>query len=303
MKKKIITIILITFFSIGLWASVSLSGEYFSTITLPINIIDIPENYTLANIDHKEITLSVKAQGWELTKLLLSRTLQFDISDNSKIGVQKVQPKNFVNINSWISSTLQVVEITPDEIAFKIEKIRSKKVKIVPNLSLKFKQGYIQTSDISLRPDSIIALGAESLIRNIDSVKTEYTLIPEIEEPITKKIPLEVIDGITYSINSTTVSFDVQKVADKIFESIPVNVINVPRGKELLLFPPKINIVLRGGLNVLGEMSNEDLKPYVDFWTAYKDESGSVEPQLKIPKYTKLITKTPQRLQYIIKQL
>lgn len=303
MKKKIITITFITLFSIGLWASVSLSGEYFTSITIPVNIVDLPGSYTVSNISPKEITLTIKAQGWEISKLTLGRKIQFDISAESKAGSHKVLVKNFVNNNSWISSTIQVIEIVPHEITFSVEKLRSKKVVIVPRLDLHFKQGYDRTSNIFVEPDTTVIFGAESIVKNIDTVKTVFKLIDEIEEPFLQEIPLQNIEGITYKAKNCAVKFDVQKIADKTFDDIPVEVINVPRGKELTLYPSKISIVLRGGLNLLGKMSNDDLKPFVDFWTAYKDESGTVEPKLKIPEYTKLIAKIPSKLQYVIKQL
>ncbi len=303
MKKKIVTITFITLFSIGLWASVSLSGEYFTTITVPVKIVDIPPNYTVGNISEKEISLSIKAVGWEISKLTLGRLVEFNISAELKHGQQKVLVKNFVNNNSWLTSTVQLGEIVPSEITFSIEKLASKKVKVVPDLDLKYKEGYGLTSDITLNPDSVIIYGAESIISKIKSVKTESHVINNAEGTVNQQIPLEKLDGISYNVNNCSIKFDVQKIVDKTFENLPVIVRNVPKGRQLILFPEHINIVLRGGINLLGKMTNNDLKPYVDFWTAYRDESGAVEVKIEPPKYTVVIDKSPDKLQYIIKQL
>ncbi|MBS3943970.1 MAG: hypothetical protein KGZ42_00595, partial [Melioribacter sp.] len=64
MKKKLIPIIVITFFSIIMWGSISLSGEFTTTLKVTVVIIDLPKNYTKGAISESEIYLRLRGKGW-----------------------------------------------------------------------------------------------------------------------------------------------------------------------------------------------------------------------------------------------
>ena len=97
-------------------------------------------------------------------------------------------------------------------------------------------------------------------------------------------------------------SFDVQKIVDKSFEDISVEVKGVPPSRELLLFPSKITVTLRGGIKMLGTLKAEKIHAYVNFKNAFKDTLGVIEPTIEIPEYTKISNVEPKTLEYIIKQ-
>ena len=68
------------------------------------------------------------------------------------------------------------------------------------------------------------------------------------------------------------------------------------------IFPVKIDVVLRGGINLLGKLNSSDIKAYVDFSQALNDTLGGIEPYFEIPPFTTIIDKKPGKLEYIIKQ-
>jgi len=64
MKRKIITISLVTAFSILLWAFVTFSGAFSITMNLPVRVINVPEKYAVSHISTNEVTVNIKGQGW-----------------------------------------------------------------------------------------------------------------------------------------------------------------------------------------------------------------------------------------------
>ena len=103
-------------------------------------------------------------------------------------------------------------------------------------------------------------------------------------------------------ITECQVNFDVQKIVDKTFDDLVVETRSIPSRYELIVAPTKISVILRGGINMLSKIKNEDIKSYVKFEQAINDTTGAIEPIIEIPEFTSLIDIKPDRLDYIIKK-
>lgn len=302
MKKKILPIILITLFSIILWGSVSLSEEYFATMEIPVRIIDVQEGTAIADISRNKVDISVKGIGWTLAGMSLGPDLEFKVSAKNKTGEQKIYLEGVAAQNSWLTSSIQLMEVKPEELAFKVEQIATKKVQVIPNIKLNYRPGYGLVSSIKVNPDSVTISGPQSIIDNIENINTSLHEFEDINKSVNTSIGLENIPALTYDNPAVNIEFEVQKIVDKVFDDIHVLVKNVPQFRELKLYPEKVKITLRGGINLLGRMDPKLLEPYVTFKQALSDTLGAIEPVFTPPEYTILIDIKPGKLEYIIKK-
>ncbi len=94
---------------------------------------------------------------------------------------------------------------------------------------------------------------------------------------------------------------DIQRIVDKQFENISVEVIDIPSGSEVVLLPNKININIRGGIEILGKLMPEQFHAYVKYQTLIQDTTGSVVPEITLPKDVTLQFSKPDRLRYVIR--
>ena len=302
MKKKIITISFIAVLSIIFWGAVALSQDYIATIKVRIVYTDLPKNYAVGVSSLTESYLQVKGKGWELAKLSVGSVEDFYVSVHRRPGRQKKDLSDFIESNQWLFPSMQVLQINPSQIEFDVDRVNSKVVKLAKNFTLNFKLGFEATSEIFLEPAYVEVFGPYSLLQKIDSIKTVSKVFYNVFETISTHISLEEIPGLRYSLNRTKLDVEVQKIVDKNFTGIPIEVKNVPDAKELILYPAKIDVVLRGGINKLGKLTNDSLKVVIDYWNALKEEGGKVEPEIIIPKFTSIISVEPKKLEYIIKQ-
>ncbi|MCB9249200.1 MAG: hypothetical protein H6613_11995 [Ignavibacteriales bacterium] len=302
MKRKIITISLVTIFSILLWVFVSFSGEFSITLNLPTQVTGVPENLALSSISSHEVSLSLKGQGWQLAQHTLGRDPKFFIPSPQKEGETSISSRNVLYANSWLSSTLQLAEVSPEKISVKVEKKITKKVEIIPVLSLTYKPGYDLVSQVEIDPDSVEISGPESVVNDFSFLNTTRVAVDKLEKETTLNLKVQNPDYLTIGTEECKVKLDVQKIVDKTFENIEVKKENIPPGYELNLSPMRITIVLRGGINLLSKLKNEDLKVYVRFQQALNDTNGSIEPTIEIPDFTSIIDFKPKRLEYIIKK-
>ncbi|MEN8192617.1 MAG: CdaR family protein [Bacteroidota bacterium] len=302
MKPNLATIISSTIFSIVLWVFVSFSDEYTTIINVPIEFTEFKDDYTIQSQSTFDATLSLQGVGWALAQVTMGPENKLEISTEQKTGKQQIQLREVLSQNPWLTSSVQVVRINPTQIDYSVERMSNKIVPIIPNISVGTKSDYGLVSEITLKPDSVRITGPRSLIRKMNAVITKSIVYEELDDMILEDVSLEPIKHVSYELNSCKINFDVQKIVDKVFDEIPVEVIGVPPSRELSLFPSKINVTLRGGIKTLGTLNPDEIYAYVKFQQAFKDTLGIVEPTIEIPKFTKTTNVEPKALNYIIKQ-
>lgn len=303
MSKKFITIVFIVFFSIMMWTFISLSGDYFYTVKLPITFSDIPEGYAVSNYSDEEVSISIKGQGWQLAQLTIGSTPEFIINVDSSPGTHTISLRNALDQNRWLSSAVQINEFSPDEIRYRIEELAEKKVPVVPNVKLEFTEGYGLVADTQIYPESILVRGPQSFIKGLALVQTESKVLNSVNKSITETVSLESLNNIEYEIDKVKLSFDVQKIVDKEFQNINVEIRNVPPSKKITLYPEQISVILKGGINLLGKLNPDEIKVSINFNQAIKDTLGYLVPNVEVPEFTQFVDTKPNKLEYIIQQL
>ncbi len=302
MKPKLLTIFLASLFSIILWVFVSFSNDYTTTFRVPLEFTDIKEGNALLSQSNSEIGLTIKGQGWSLAQIAFGPETTFKISTDENIGTHNYNVRDAIGENSWLSASIQVVSISPLEISYSVEQLNYKTVPIVADVSIGIEEGYGLVSKVEIVPDSVKISGPKSLIDDVTSIYTEKYEFENNDESVSAQLKLKAIKYINYENSMTNIKFVVQKIVDKTFNNIPIKIVNVPNLRELDLFPPDVDVTLRGGLENLGIQSVEGISVVVDFHDAFRDTLGFIKPQITIPEFTTLINVKPNTLKYIIKQ-
>ncbi len=302
MRKNIHIVIISLFFSFLLWGSISLSKDYYITIDVPLKIVNFPEGYSSGTKLPEKISAKIRGNGWKLVGVNLGSESEYVVSAGNDTGRKYINLHNYLSENQWLSSDMEVIDLSPDTLTLYIEKLRDKKVKIEPVLDLKFKPGYGLAEDIQMFPESTYVSGPTSYIRKINVVPTEKIELVDLDSKVIEQVGLKDITGMSYSVNKVTLSFDVQKIVDKNFDNLPVSVIDIPGDREVVLLPNRISVNIRGGINILGKLNENEIKAYVYYRDVVLDTVGSVAPHIEIPSNTSLIFTKPERLRYIIKK-
>jgi len=303
MSKKFITIVFIVFFSIMMWVFISLSGDYFYTVKLPITFSDIPEGYAVSNYSDEDVSISLKGQGWQLAQLTLGSTPEFIINVDRSPGTHTIPLRNALDQNRWLSSAVQINEFSPDEIKYKIEELAEKKVPVKSNITLEFGEGYGLVADTKVIPESVLVHGPKSLVESLDFVQTESKVVTSVDKDLTETVNIEPISNVEYDIDKVKLEYDVQKIVDKEFHNISVEIQNVPPSKKLTVYPEQISVILKGGINLLGKLNPDEIKVSINFDQAIKDTLGYLVPNVIVPQFTELVDTKPNKLEYIIQQL
>lgn len=301
MSKKLNIFIASMIFSIILWGSISLSDSYYTNIEVKLSLINFPDGYTTGSNIPENIKLRVRGQGWRLVSINVGPETEFRVSVGGDSGKQHISLYNYLESNRWLLSDVDIINIYPDSLSFFVERKITRKLPVVSGLNLDFKAGYDLASEIILLPDSVIVQGPLSYLKSINEIKTEDKSLVSLDSKTITEVNLEKLTGFEYSTNLIEATLDVQRIVDKQFENIPVDVIDSPSGKEVVLLPNKISVNLRGGIEILGKLKEEQLRVYVKYKTLVDDTTGSVVPEIILPKNISLQFTNPNRLRYVIR--
>lgn len=303
MKYKAISIITIFIFSVLVWVFVSFSYEYSMHVSVPVVIKNLSKNSQVSLIKPSKINVLLKGKGWQLIQYSFGNVQNYVIDVQKSHNITKLVTKKYLSNNDWLTSNVEVISIDPEIIKIKVEKEYSKKVKIYPDINPIFKEGYGLVSEIICNPDSVLIFGPWSKTILIDQIKTEKTKLDNVESSQSLILKLLKPEYISLEKEETEVTFSVDRIVDKRFDNVEIQKINVPANHELILYPSRIAVVLKGGIQKLANLKSEDIHAVIDYNQAVADSVGALEPTINIEKYFKIIDIIPNKIKYIIKQL
>ena len=302
MKNKINIIIFSVLFSLLIWGSVTLSEQFYSVKDFKIKIVNEPKGYSSGTIDPENISIKLKAKGWQLLTLGLGPKYEYLVSADNDSGKITIDPFNEIDENTWLSSGLSITEISPRQISFNVEKLKFKKLKIEAETDILFSDGYGLATPIKIYPDSVLVAGPSSVLDKLSALKTKTVNLSSLDSKIKIITDIEEPKGFQLAQNKAELTFDVQRIVEKTFENIKVSINGMPQDRHIVLIPNVINCSLRGGINILGKINPNEISASIDYREIVYDTLGSVQPKIVIPQNTELVFTKPVRLNYIIKE-
>jgi len=300
-RKKLNIFIASVIFAVILWGSISLSDIYFTNVDVKLTLTNFPPGYTTGSPLPEEIKLRVKGQGWRLVSINVGPETEFRVSVGGDSGRHNISLYNYLESNRWLLSDVEIINIFPDSLRFFVERIISKKLPVISGLDLEFKPGYGLASDILFKPDSVVVSGPFSLLRTMNEIKTAEKSLSPLDSRTETEVNLPRMVGFNYNANLIEVVLDIQRIVDKQFDDITVDVIDIPSRKEVVLLPNKIGFNVRGGIEILGKLKTDQFHAYVRYQSLVQDTIGSITPVLDMPKNVTLQYLKPDRLRYIIR--
>lgn len=303
MKKNLYVIFLSISISIVLWVSISLTNDYNASLQLPIRFLNIPEGYVTTLTSTQKVNVKVRGRGWNLlSAMMVSKNDYYVDLGNEFKKKQIIDLRSFASENTWLTTKLQILEINPDSIKFSFEKLGFTKVKIVPHLKLEFKPGYGLASDVVVSPESSTVSGPVTKINELTQISTELLELSDISEKAEHSIDIEDLTELNSDVQKVTVALDIQQIVEQNFNDIDIKILDIPIDRDVVLFPNKVTVSLRGGIDVLGRLDKNKITATVYYRDIVLDTTGTIIPKVLIPGYTELVFLKPQKLKYVIKK-
>jgi hypothetical protein len=305
MKKRNLHIISASaLFGILVWLSVALQEEYTVTVTAPFSVEGVPAARALSSPIPRTVQFRFRGEGWRLASLMLGADpeLRFRFTGSPSEPMTLTGDDFLEGIGHRAGITL--LDVRPDSVLLETDRRVERRVPVVPTYTITFRDGYGQIGDAQVRPDSVVVSGAASVLQHLQRWPTQRATFRDIRTSLDVEVPLERSDTYDLSFSERVVHLlvDVQPFAERVLAGIPVEARGVPLTQEILFIPPKIELVVRGGIQRLSTLDVREVLAWVDYQTVVTDTTGIVDVRLETPEGIQPVAKRPERLRYIIRK-
>lgn len=199
-----------------------------------------------------------------------THVVKMDLSNRVKPGMSTF----FFEPEMFNFSGVEVVDINPEAVSIRIEKLESRKLPVKIKTVGRLKEGTMFEKAPEIVPNSVVATGPASVIRSVTSLTTQEVGIDSIDlGPYKEEVPLVPIEGLEYTRDKFSVEFKVvQKRSQRMIAGLLVKN-NVDGEKALQIKPSEVAVSLFGP-----QLSLDRLDPSVISPTVIMDDVQLAKP-------------------------
>jgi YbbR domain-containing protein len=291
-------------FAILLWISIALTSEYQTTVSIGLDVENLKPGRALARPLPSSVSLKLRGSGWQLVRLSSVPDSRYEIDLSDILYRKRIITREEYQDRLRLPAGVQVIEIRPETLLVVLDEKIRRTVPVSVNGDFTFREGYGIVGGMQTTPDSVVLTGAQSLLNSIESWNTVPLRFTNLKSGVTTRADLSdsLSFGVTAVPTTVQVRFDVQPIAEKALQGIAVEVNHLPDDRTVVLIPPKIDIVIRGGVNQIAAVNMKDFKAYIDFKTILLDTTGMLKPSIVGPRDIRVVGISPERTQYVVRK-
>jgi hypothetical protein len=303
-EKKFHIISATTILAILLWGSVKLGNQFQTVRSVPVRPVNVPEGLALRSQVPRELQLTFRGEGWQLAAAFWGSDRGIPLDLHAETQSQRVITIRDVARALDLPSGVELVDMNPESVFVSLEPYGEKRLPVKLNVDVTCAEGYGLSAQPVLTPDSVTVTGAVSVLAMLEQVETARLKFQDLRSPLERDLGLSNTTPfmLTYDPPTVHALFNVQPFAEKALTGIPVIVRSVPHDREVLLVPPKIEVLVRGGIDRLATLTPRDIHAVVEFETIVADTSRTIRPQVTLPQGLTLVTQRPEVMQFVIRK-
>ncbi len=283
-------------FAIALWAYTSLNQEYRTNINIPL-VIKLPSTRAFESAAPENLTLTIKGSGWQIFNLYFNSSAICDI-DLSKATIKdtifEITRDNIVK-NIQFLNFVQPLEIIPDNIKINTGNVGEYSVPLYSRVNIIPREGYTLVGDVQLKPDLVMINGNDAIARNIQKWFTADKYYEDVFEPIAAFIELsDTLKGvINVKPNTVKINADIQQIAELVIPDVRVKIRGANMMRNHIVEPLLLTITVRGGINVIKDLSLESVTAFIEYQNVISDSSGVLVPEIQVPDNVSVLSVSP----------
>lgn len=276
-KHKILAFTFAMLFSLALWFIVNMGRDYNMTMTLPIQLVNLPDDIALSSEVPENAAVSISGEGWSLFNLYIN-------PPQVTLDIEAQQVNMFEQVRQQVSSMsdVNVMQVDPMflEIETEMRVTRNVPVRSRVNLITENQFGVLGSPRIS--PDSVSVTGPASRVEELEEWETVESEVDGVNSNV--DITLDLASpptGISISPSTVTFEADVAEFTESEVR-IPVRTRGLPSGRAVSFSPSSILVRYHVPLDQYNEV--QEIRPFVafvDFERLQQDTTGLITPRLE----------------------
>lgn len=288
--------------SVAFWFTTSMSRTYESIITIPVSYRNLPITKHIEGDLPPSIDFHFRGTGFELFGLYIRKqpdSIVVDLTASMGKNGQINLPSD--SLSNQLKSELKPTKIVPEFITPDLASRSSKKVPVLLQSDISFRDRFMLNGRIVLRPDSMEIAGPPELLEKVHFVKTEKIKVSDIHS--------DYFGGVNLSLQLPK---GVQLTKPYIHYFIPVTeytegvaevAVAVPPGlqNKVTLLPSKVKITYQVELSKFNRVKPEDFLAYTDITLSRLPQNLEVKLK-RTPPGVLHVRISPQYIDYLVKE-
>lgn len=287
------------------WALTKFSKENSAKIEANLVYVNLPENYLLSDENIDTITFDITSNGFDfLVYKMKQPSVTIDVSKyfndtNKKATIASDILKE--EIAKQINYAGTVRNLSKTELIIELQGVQSKKIPVIVNTVLTYKQGFKKVDTLIAVPDSINVAGPQRLLDSIRSIGTKQLVLQNVDKNISNRIALEELPFA--ELNSKTKNVIVKQTVKEFAQKklvLPIQLINVPAKTTLKIIPESVEITFIVPIEKFAAISAQDFEIVCDYEQRNKEENFLTPTLVRYPKEAKNIEMLTKKIDFLI---
>ena len=286
MSKEILIFIFFLILSSIFWLILTLNETYEREIKVTIKIKGIPKNIVLTSNETDTLRVVVRDKGWLLMRYLYEKNRNINIvfKNYDHGNGYGIVPASDVKrmINQQLEMSTSISSVKPDRWEFFYNNGERKRVPVRWTGRVIPEQLYF-ISHVQYWPDSVDIYSSREKLDSINVVYTEMLNYVEFRDTLIVTCKTSHPKDVKVVPDQVRIGFYTDVLTEESIDGIPIKAINMPAGKVLRTFPPKVKVRFVTGVSQFHTLRPEDFTVIADY------EEISQKPSDKCNIYLKVI--------------
>lgn len=306
MSKQILIFLFFLILSGIFWLILTLNESYEQEIKVVYTIRGIPKNVVLTSNEIDTFRVTVRDKGWMIFQYLYKEKRSviinyksFDRGNGS--GIVSTSEVRRLLSQQLESSTL-ISSVKPDRLEFFYNNGERKRVPVRWAGHVNPEQLYF-ISHVQYMPDSVDVYTSREKLDSIKVVYTEPLNYTGFRDTLLIDCKLSHQKDVKVVPEHIRIGFYTDVLTEECMEGVPIKAINMPEGKVLRTFPPKVKIHFITGVSQFRTLRPEDFTVIADYNEIIKNPSDKCNIYLKtVPHGISRATLATKQVDYLIEE-
>lgn len=287
-NQKLRSFLLFLLMAASIWFLTKFSKPLVAEFRLNLEYTNFPQQTLVSTDAPKLLNVTVNANGFKLlTEFFSDKSLVIDLSagrllEDDKIRFSQDQLLAFCYRKMPAAG---VISLDTKELIVPIDRMAAKKIEVLFQGEVSLSQGFKMIGPPKIEPNKITVYGPSQMIDTISSIRTIYTRLEGLRNNINKAIALESLfsNELSRSQDSIFWSAQILEYTQKQIE-LPVELINVPRGKKLQIFPEMMTLSVEIPVNEYTLYDKSNFRLICDYTERISEDSFMIPRLSQLPQ-------------------
>ncbi len=295
MKKKWQLKILALLIAVFLWFQQSLIRDYSQEINIPVEIVNIPNNFIIFSTTAKSLTFEVKARGFDLLLMKLMGKISYKIDAKKFKYWKNTRPISEKNLSVPKNIKLYKIKYLDKYQRFEVilDKLIRDKKNIIPTFVDQNTSELYKDKNMTLSPSLVTVIGPKSIIKQITGIPTQKISIADLKKQNQLIKLVSLTSKIKIYPDQTYLKSNNDIYQTKIFKNIKID---LPKNFKYKIIPNTIIVKIKGKNEDIDKITADDIDAQI---FKINRDTTSVEINVKINKKVKILEFTPRIVQVL----